>query len=392
MEPLFTAEQLAEIKTYHSVRYVAVAVNTVVWPVALGAFAKYGAAPLYAWCERRTARSSKSDLGPVGRALGRVWRGPGWAPALLFGVALLTLLTAAYLPVDFYFGFVREHDFGLSTESVGQYLFGEAKEFALSGFAVSALAFGVYGLARRLEAWWWLVGAASAVLMLLATSVDPYRSRLHFEQAPLHDEVLRPRIDALMARAGVDVGDVLVEKTTEKTVRLQAYFAGQGATRTIVLNDALIAALTTDEVLAAVAHEAGHVHESRWLGRVGSVVTLFAFLWLVEWVFRRSARRGWFGVTERADIRTVPLVLVLFDLGVMLGAPLSGWQSRQRELAADAYAVSLTHDPTSFRSMLVKAARINKFDPDPPAWFVYRGLTHPPISERLAKLDRPPPP
>jgi STE24 endopeptidase len=39
--------------------------------------------------------------------------------------------------------------------------------------------------------------------------------------------------------------------------------------------------------------------------------------------------------------------------------------------------------------MLVKAARVNKMDPEPPRWVVLKGMSHPPIGERLA--DLPPP-
>jgi STE24 endopeptidase len=166
-------------------------------------------------------------------------------------------------------------------------------------------------------------------------------------------------------------------------VRVQAYFAGNGATRTIVLNDALLKNMTDDEVLAAVAHEAGHVREPRWPARVLSAVALFAFLGLVEWLFRRSAKRGWFGISERADIRTLPLILLVFDLSMSAAGPVSGWVSRRREWAADRFALELTRDPASFSSMLVKAARVNKMDPQPPRWLVLKGLSHPPIGERI---------
>jgi STE24 endopeptidase len=39
--------------------------------------------------------------------------------------------------------------------------------------------------------------------------------------------------------------------------------------------------------------------------------------------------------------------------------------------------------------MLVKAARVNKMDPVPPRWIVIKGLTHPPIGERIADISGP---
>ena len=36
----------------------------------------------------------------------------------------------------------------------------------------------------------------------------------------------------------------------------------------------------------------------------------------------------------------------------------------------------------------MKAARVNKMDPDPPAWVVLKGWSHPPSRERLEAVDR----
>ncbi|MET0403246.1 MAG: peptidase M48, partial [Cystobacter sp.] len=52
----------------------------------------------------------------------------------------------------------------------------------------------------------------------------------------------------------------------------------------------------------------------------------------------------------------------------------------------DRYALALTQDPAAFRRMLVKAARVNKMDPDPPRWGGIKGHSHPPVSERLAAI------
>ncbi len=381
MEPLFTAEQLAEVKSYHTVRYVFLAVDAMCWPVLLTLLARFAARPLYSVSERLTSTWRRVPV------LEAMWRGVGWAPAVVFSLLLLTTVTVLYLPFTVYFGYVREHQYGLSTESAGAFAFDALKRALLSALSMAALGFGLFGLARRLKAWWWVMGLVSAALLLLSTTVDPYRARVYVNQVPLEAGALRERVSELMGRAQIDFRDVLVDQTAERSVEVQAYFAGQGETRTIVLNDALLSAMSPDEVLAAVAHEAGHVQESRWRGRLGSALTLLLFLLIIELVFRASARRRWFGITERADIRTLPLIFLLFELGVTAIAPISGWQSRQRELAADAYVVTLTDDLASFRSMLVKAARINKMDPSPPAWVVWRGASHPPIVERIDALS-----
>lgn len=375
-EPILTATELAEVQAYHAPRYAFEAVDTLLWPLVLVLVVRFLTVPLYRLATRLTARWRSA-------VLDRVWKGPGWGATIVFALLLFGLFSLVTLPTDIWFGFVREHQYGLATSSPWVFAVDSFKAHLFTAVAVLSLAFGLFGLARRMTQWWWVMGLVASLVMTASAAVDPYRSRMYVEQKPLPDGPLRARILALVKQADVEVADVLVDETLSRTVRLQAYFAGTGPTRTIVLNDALLKNLTDDEILAAVAHESGHVHESRWPARVLSTVSLFAFLGLVEWLFRRSAKRGWFGITERADIRTLPLILLVFDLSMSAAGPVSGWGSRRREWAADRYGLTLTKNPDAFASMLVKAARVNKMDPEPPRWLVLKGLSHPPIGERV---------
>ncbi|MHB8878791.1 MAG: M48 family metalloprotease, partial [Myxococcaceae bacterium] len=298
------------------------------------------------------------------------------------------LVAAVFLPLDIYFDYFHEHRFGLSRYTPLSFAGDQLKATVVAIIPTVALAFGLFGLARRLKRWWLVLGATAAVALLASAALDPYRAQVFFKHRPLEAGALRDKITALMRQARVDFSDVVVEDSSRATVKVQAYFAGQGPTRTIVLNDSLLAGLTPEEILGAVAHEAAHTLEPRWPGRIASSLALFAFLFLVDRLLRLTASRGWLGLTRFADIRTLPLVTLLFYLASGIAKPISSAFSRERERQADLYALRLTHDPTAFRGMLVKAARINKMDPSPPAWVVVMGTSHPPIADRIAAVDR----
>lgn len=376
MADIFNATELAEVKAYHAPQYTFAAVDLLLWPLVLVLIVRFVTAPLYRLATRLTAKWRSA-------ALHRVWQGDGWAVTLVFALLLFAIFSLADLPTSIWFGYVREHEYGLSHTSPWVYALDSLKAHGITALSVAALAFGLFGLARRMKSWWLVMGIVATVVMTASAALDPYRSRIYVDQEPLAEGPLRTRITALMKQANIDFKDVLVDKTASRTVRLQAYFAGTGPTRTIVLNDSLLQNLTEDEVLAAVAHEAGHVHESRWPARVMSALALLGFLGLVEFLFRRSAANGWFGITERADVRVLPLILLVFDVSMTVAAPFSNAVSREREYEADRYALALTRDPASFRSMLTRAARVNKMDPDPPRWYVLSGVSHPPIGERI---------
>ncbi|MBM7114085.1 M48 family metalloprotease [Archangium primigenium] len=398
MEPLFTPEQLAEIKAYHLPIYIRGAVSPLIY---LGIFALIlgvlvqpfhrGAQRSAAWLSRHLAPLRTAPvLRVVVSALDRMWGESGWGAALLFALFVDLFLELVYSPANIYFGYVLEHRYGMSNYTPWRYALDTLKDLSLEAIASAMLVLGLYGLARRVRRWWLVLGVPSALLLLGASVLDPYRAQIYFQQTPLEQGPLRERITALMAQAGVSFQDVRVEKTSVVSKRLQAYFAGQGPTRTIVLNDVMLRELSPEEVLAAVAHEAGHVHESKWPGRIAASFALVAFLFAIDRLLRLAAARGWFGTTRFADIRTLPLLWLLSFLVFTLSAPVSAAFSREREREADRYALRLTQDPAAFRRMLVKAARVNKMDPEPPRWIVLKGHSHPPIGERLAALPPPP--
>ena len=395
IDAIFSPEALSEIRAYKDPLYVSRItydlLGLLVWALIL----RFWIVPLFRWSGRVTAGFDRRlpwlRSAPVVRTLpkvlDRIWGGPGWGAALLFTMVLEQANMLAFLPFDIYFGFFHEQKFGMSSQTLGMFGWDYLKSVVLAMVPLAALAFGMLGLARRLPRWWLIIGGVGAVALLFSAALDPYRAQVYFKQDPLPAGELRDAITGLMRKAGIDFKDVVVEKTLSKTVRVQAYFAGKGPTRTIVLNDALLKELTPPEILAVVGHEAGHVHERQWLGQLASSLALLGFLYVIELLLRTVSKRGWWGVKERADVRTLPLIFLVFWIGTLVIAPISAVFSRNRELAADQFGVRLTADAAAFREMLIKVARINKMDPDPPRWIVLKGWSHPPIRERLAAIQ-----
>ncbi|QSQ13486.1 M48 family metalloprotease [Myxococcus landrumensis] len=397
MEPLFTPEQLAEIHAYHLPYYVRAAVDPFAKMLLLALLLGVLVRPFFHMATS-AAGGLERGLGflrtaPVSRAffqaMDRLWGEPGWGAAVIFALMTDLFVKLIYAPVDIWFAYTLEHRHGMSNYTPAAFAWDLFKGHLMGAFAIAALVIGMYGLARRTRHWWWVLGVPVAMLMLVSAALDPYRSRLYFEQQPLPPGTLRTRITELMTQADIPFSDVLVEKTSVASRRLQAYFAGQGPTRTIVLNDVIIQELSEEEVLAAVAHEAGHIHEPKWPGRIASSLALVALLFAIDRLLRRASARGWFGTTRFADIRTLPLLSLILFVVSLVGGPIAGTFSREREREADRFGLQLTHDTDAFRRMLVKAARVNKMDPEPPRWVVLKGMSHPPIAERLANLPTP---
>jgi STE24 endopeptidase len=388
VETIFSIAEQANVDAYHRPRYLYAAVMLALGPVMTVLLARFVPRRLYS-LSGRWATASRTVLPRFFQSFAdRVWRGPGWLETLIFALVLTGLYTALSLPAVIYFHFLHEHQFGLARNSFALFAWDLTKGTTIAALSMAALSIGLLGLARRLRHWWLVLGLASAVALAASTSLDPYRSRVYFDHAPLPSGPLRADISALLEKAGIDFRDVLVEKVSDHTRKVQAYFAGQGSTRTIILTDTILATMNDAELLAVVAHEAAHVNESRWLGTVGSGLAVLALLGLAEVLFRAAARRNWYGVTERGDIRVLPLLLSVFSLILTAFGPFSAAYSRHREYEADAFGVRLTQNPSAFRSMLVKATRANMMDPAPPRWYVLSGTSHPPMRDRIEAVGR----
>ena len=77
------------------------------------------------------------------------------------------------------------------------------------------------------------------------------------------------------------------------------------------------------------------------------------------------------------------MILLVFEVVSTVAGPVGGFVSRAGETEADRYALRLLRRPDVFESMLIKATRTNKMNPNTPWWIVLMGTSHPPIKQRL---------
>jgi STE24 endopeptidase len=246
----------------------------------------------------------------------------------------------------------------------------------------TALTFPLYLLLRATPTWWlpaWLLFASVTViwqvLMPLALRARPGRS------APTPPE-LSARIQAVGAKAGVDVGDVLVTgKAGAKGGN--ALVVGLGRTRRVVLERDL-AAWPPELVDQVVAHELGHWrlgHGSRRLPL--TLLAQLAALAAAAGALSYAPLLDAAGVTSAGDPRSYPLLLVV---GAVVALPVRcflAWRDRAQERAADRFALDVLGRPDLFDAMLQLAADDSGAPRSLPWW---RRLTasHPPIDERAA--------
>jgi STE24 endopeptidase len=305
--------------------------------------------------------------------------------AALAGAGLSAALVVAGLPIALW-QHERAVDVGLSTQSLGSWLWDIARATGIS--AVLAAVGGLLALAliRRFPRSWWIpsagvvVGFAVLSLYLSPVLIDPVFNR--FE--PLPQGKLRTEVLELADRAGVDVGQVYRVDASRRTTAVNAYVNGLGHTKRVVLYDNLIDDYPPDQVRSVVAHELGHVqgHDIPrgilWIALVAPAATL-----LVQRVAERVAGQAPLGEGDRPGPAVLPAVVLALAL-VSFGVTCAGnGLSRPVEARADAFALELTRDPHAFVELERSLALRNLGDPDPPALLQKLFGTHPTTVERI---------
>jgi STE24 endopeptidase len=313
------------------------------------------------------------------------------AVAVAIYLALLLLLfELAALPLGYYAGFLREHAFGLSTQTTGGWLLDRLKLAAVS-FALlvplgSLLAyFWRHSPGRWLLPVWGIGGALALLLVALAPVViDPIFHTIR----PVRDPGLRQRVLSLAQAAGLPVEGVYEADASRRTTKANAYFTGIGVTKRIVLYDTLIAKSDPEAVELVVAHEMGHwKHAHIWKGLGLSLLGIGLLLWCGARVLAWAGGRRLFHLGGPADVAAMPLFLLTLLLLSLLSLPLQNAISRSFEREADWTSLELTRNPEAFIRAEVGLARSNLADLSPPrpvTWLLY---THPPVLERIRMAE-----
>jgi Zn-dependent protease with chaperone function len=315
--------------------------------------------------------------------------GRHWIPTVaVYAVCYRALEWLAARPLAFYGGFLRPHAYGLSNQTFAKWLRDGSIDLAVSTGVGVLLAVGLYAWIRKAPRRWWLGAAACLVpFLLLVFLVEPlWIAPLYNDFGPMKNEALEAEILALAGRAGIEGSRVFEVAKSVDTNAVNAYVTGFLASKRIVLWDTLLARFDEAEVLAVMGHEMGHYVLHHVLQGI-AVYSLLAGLGL--YAIQRLAPlaiarwRSSFGFARLGDVASLPLLLLLLQLGSFAILPAALAFSRHMEHEADRFALELTQDGRAAALAFAKLQRSNLSHPRPGPLYVWWRATHPPLGERI---------
>lgn len=320
------------------------------------------------------------------------WFGDG-----LWGQALVLFLTGVVLslpglPFDWWHTFKLEERFGFNKSTQQLWVMDKLKGLLLGfviGYPLLALLIFLVEAAGPL---WWLWGFIVFFLfqLVMVVAYPMFIMPLFNKMEPMEEGELKDRLFALAERTGFKAQTILVMDGSKRSGHSNAFFAGFGRFRRIVLFDTLIQQMNHQQLEAVLAHEIGHYK----LGHIPKMVALSAFSSLAMFAaLGWLAKASWFTQAFHFEADTagqlVPVLLLFMLLSGLVTfwlSPLTSRLSRKHEYEADAFARAAMggYEPLSQALRELHKENLSNLTPHPAYSNFY--YSHPTLIEREAAL------
>jgi STE24 endopeptidase len=314
-----------------------------------------------------------------------------WVAQLVVVLLLLEVVGLVVgTPFDWWLELRHDREWELSTQTEKGFLVDLVKGTVLGLVVNSVLLIALFAVIRTTPTWWlwgWLVMVVFTIGLgfLYPIFIAPIFNTF----TKLEDEDMAGRVDRIADVAGVQISGTYVADESKRSRRDNAYVAGLGATRRVVLFDTLLEH-PPEVVEQVVAHEIGHwrlKHLRKQLPVIALLLlVLFAGLkafseW--NWIFEQA------GVAPDGDVPAIgvptalPLVLMAIQIGFGVLGLLTAWVSRAFERQADVEALDLLQQPATMLAMQRGLHTKNLADLEP-SLLKRLQASHPPAAERMA--------
>jgi STE24 endopeptidase len=313
----------------------------------------------------------------------------GMHKEVLFLVAFGAIQGALGLPWTLYSTFVLEERFGFNRTTLKMFILDRLKGAVLGAALIIPLLYLVLTIFNSLGSFWWIVSfiAVTAFQLGLVLLYPNYIAPLFNKFHPLEGAELKAGIERLVERAGLHAKEIFVMDASKRSSHGNAYFTGFGKRKRVVFFDTLLKDLGTNQILAILAHELGHMklkHIPKSLAT--SLVLSFIGFGLMGYLGAQT----WFYSAHFVRVQSPAVLFLLFTQAIPMYTffftPVSSYISRKREFEADAYAASETKS-TDLISGLLKLYQQNSSPVITDKVYSNFYHSHPPALERIRKLE-----
>lgn len=307
-----------------------------------------------------------------------------WQVIAIYIFSVLTAYDLISLPLEFYTSYTFEHKYHFCTQAVGNWFKDYLKSYLLSmGFAIPIVE-GIYWAIRAFPTIWYLIVSVFAILLIIFLGyLSPILlTPLFFKLKKIEeDNELAQRLRRMCKKVNTKVKGVYEINFSSKTTKANAYLAGLGNTRRIVIADNLLDNFTVDEAEVVFAHELGHhIHRDILKLTFWSGLMCLGGFYFVSIILEKVSLYFRYGIS---DIVNFPILALSMSILLFLfGLPFN-FYSRKREKAADEFALKTTGKVDAFITSMAKFTNRDLADAHPHPFIEFLLYTHPSISKRI---------
>lgn len=308
---------------------------------------------------------------------------------LLFIGTLLLLIFFLDLPFSLYKTFVIEERFGFNRTTAVTYFTDLAKITLLViclGGPLMAFVLWFFNNGGPLS-WlysWLSVSLFSLVLQILAPLVIlPLFNKL----SPLQEGELAIAITTYAKKHQFTMQGIFTMDGSKRSSKANAFFTGFGPFKKVVFFDTLMQQLSTEEIVAVLAHEIGHYklhHLAKKLAT--SLLHGFAMFYLLSLFLQVEEISRAFSMENLSIHASLVFFALLFSPANLAISVISNIFSRKQEYAADQFAVTTLKNVQSLINALKKLSSTNFSHLTPHPLAVLLHYSHPPLVARISRL------
>ena len=309
-------------------------------------------------------------------------------PLVFFGI-LMTGNEIISFPFDWYATFTIEERFGFNKSTkklfVADWLKGVLISLIIGGIVLSAILY-IYNYTGKI--FWlyaWMVVSGFSLLMTFFYSewIVPLFNR----QTPLENGELRDAIESFAQKAGFRLTNIFVMDGSKRSTKANAYFTGFGKKKRVVLFDTLMNDLTTEEIVAVLAHEIGHYKKKHVIySMILSILTTGATFYILSlFLGNLQLAEALGGKIASFHLGIIGFSFLFTPISEVLGLAVNHF-SRKNEYEADAFASQF-----GFGEALISALKkisiqsLSNLNPHPLVVFWY--YSHPALLQRMERIS-----
>jgi STE24 endopeptidase len=288
----------------------------------------------------------------------------------IYWLQYLLLAGVLGFPLTIYEGYFREHQYGMSNQTLGSWFWDFVKGQMVALVMGSLALIPIFALVRRRPNSWHLAASVVAVFFVaLGIVIGPvFIAPIFNKYTLLTDAKIRDPILRLARANGIPATEVYQMDASRQTKRISANVSGAFGTTRITLNDNLLNRSSPATIEAVMGHEMGHYvmnHIYKMLAFMSGLV--FVMMSLLRWSLSRMlAQFGprW-GISGPADPAVLPLAIALISVCAFVMTPLTNTLIRTQEMEADVFGLNAARQPDGFAEAALQLSEYRKMEPGP---------------------------